>query len=83
MRILVTKLHLVEGAKVPQHFVHWATSVTLWNIYTAREDQPWVPDEVAALPLMKYPDEFDEHICKTTEQLKQRLNELYERYVIK
>ena len=83
LRILATKLHLVEGSELPDHFAHWATSVTLWNIYTAREHEPWVPDEVAALPQLKYPDEFDSYISATTEQLKQRLDELYKRYVIR
>lgn len=36
VEILATKLHLVEGDKPPPAFTDFMTSVTLWNLYTAR-----------------------------------------------
>jgi hypothetical protein len=82
IRILATKVHLAEGSIIPEHFVHFATSVAIWNIYTARDVEHYVPDRVAALPEVKYPEEFDKYIAETTERLKRRLNELYESNVL-
>lgn len=82
MNILATKLHLVEGGKPPPAFTHFMTCVTLWNIYTARRDQPWVPESVAALPQSKFPEEFQEYIYTTTEMLKEKLDDLHKKYKI-
>ena len=38
---------------------------------------------VAALPQLQYPHEFDKYISDTTEKLKKRLTELYEEYGIR
>jgi|ERR1039458_3044108 hypothetical protein len=82
MEILSTKMHLLDGDALPQGFTHFMTSVTLWNIYTARHDQPWVPKEVADLPDAKYPEEFEQYIFDTTQRLKRRVDELHKKYGI-
>ena len=82
VEILATKLHLVEDGQPPPAFTHFMTSVTLWNLYTARPDQPWLPEHVAALPQAKYPKEFDEYIYATTEKLKKTLDDLHKKYGI-
>ena len=82
MEILATKLYLVEGDQLPPSFIRFMTAETLWNLYTARRDQPWVPEMVAALPQAKYPEEFDLYIRKTTEQLKKKIDKLHKRYGI-
>jgi hypothetical protein len=82
VEILATKLHLVEGDQLPPSFTHFTTSVTLWNLYTARRDQPWLPEQVAALPQAKFPKEFQEYIYATTEKLKKTLNDLHKKYGI-
>ena len=43
--------------------------------YAAREQEPWVPGNIAALPQLQYPHEFDKYISDTTEKLKRRLTE--------
>jgi hypothetical protein len=80
--ILATKLHLVEGAEVPSCFAALVTSVTVWNLYTSRPDQHWIPADVAALPGVQYPEEFNQYIYQTTEGLKKKLHELHQKYGI-
>jgi len=82
IEILTTKLHLVEGGSPPPEFTQFMTAVTLWNLYTARPGQHWVPAEVEALPQAKFPREFDEYIFRTTEKLKKDLDDLHKRYGI-
>ena len=81
VQILSTKLHLVEGDKTPPEFARFMSSVTLWNLYTARPNHE-VPDHVVALPQAKYPVEFDHYIFETTERLKNKLDSLHRKYGI-
>jgi hypothetical protein len=81
IKILTTKLYLVEG-ELPPEVTRFVTVVTLWNIYTARPDQPWFPEHIKALPEAQYPVEFDEYIYKTTKKLKQTIDSLHKKYGI-
>ncbi len=80
IQIITTRAHLVDGDTIPDVFTRFMTSVTIWNFFTARADKPWVDDEVAALPQAKWSHEFVQYIFTNTQQLKKRLNDLYQKY---
>jgi hypothetical protein len=58
------------------------TSVTIWNHFTARGEQPWVDGEVAKLPQARFPREFLDYIFEKTEELKARLDHLHQEFSV-
>ena len=80
--IITNKAHLIEGNKMPEEFTAFATSSKIWNIYCIRENEPYLPEHVANLPEVKWPERFEDHIHNKTIELKSRLNELYDKYKI-
>jgi hypothetical protein len=78
--ILKTKAHLIDGAKYPTEFTRFMTSAAIWGMYSSRPEKPWVPQEVANIPDVKWPHGFVEHIYSKTEELKQRLDTLLKKY---
>jgi len=78
--ILKTKAHLIDGAKYPTEFTRFMTSATIWRMYCTRPEAPWLPQEVAGIPEVKWPQEFVDHICSKTEDLKERLDTLLQKY---
>ena len=56
------------------------TSATIWGMYCQREEQPFVPDEVAQLEAVQWPEDFESHIYEKTETLKSELDALLRKY---
>jgi hypothetical protein len=75
-KVLKNKFYLVEGAEIPQSFQAFLTSVTLYNIGTAKGGG-FSPKDIAELPEAKFPDEFFSYIENTTTKLKAELDSLY------
>jgi hypothetical protein len=75
--IITTKAHLIEGGEIAVVFTRFMTSASIFNFYTARPGQNFVPEHVAKLPESKWPQEFQRYIYDTTEQLKHELDRLY------
>ncbi|HME32082.1 MAG TPA: hypothetical protein VKG65_04955 [Terriglobales bacterium] len=82
IQIITTRAHLIDGDTIPDVFTRFMTSVTIWNFFTARVDKPSVDDDVAALPQAKWPHEFVDYIYSNTQQLKKRLDHLYQEHSI-
>ena len=80
VQLLKTKAHLIEGAQFPPEFIEYMTSVTIWGMYCARPDSPYIPEEVAQLPQVQWPAEFEEYVYETTERLKAELDRLRLKY---
>jgi hypothetical protein len=80
--IIATKAHLIDGDQIPEVFTRFMTSTTIWNWYTARPDQPWLDQDVASLQESKWPKDFETYIFSTTEELKTKLNKLYQKYIV-
>ena len=83
IKILKTKAHLIDGRDFPPEFVHFMTSATVWGMFCARPDAPYLPDDVTALAQVKWPQAFEDHIYMKTEELKQKLDDLLIQYRIK
>ncbi|MEO1593123.1 MAG: hypothetical protein AAFU71_17795 [Cyanobacteria bacterium J06632_22] len=81
--ILKTKAHLIDGRDFPPEFVHFMTSATVWGMFCARPEHPYMPDAVASLEAVKWPQAFEDHIYGKTEELKRTLDDLLIRYRIK
>lgn len=75
-KILKTKMHLMDGEDLPPEFVKFMTSATIWGMYCTRADSPYLPDRVASLEEVKWPEEFEQHIFEKTEALKKTLDVL-------
>lgn len=73
-QILKTKAHLIEGEGFPPGFIKFMTSATIWGMYCTRKDQPYLPQTVASLEQVKWPQEFENHIFLKTEELKKALD---------
>jgi hypothetical protein len=82
VRLIATKSHLIDGNSIPTAFMRFTTSVTLWDLYTARPDQPWFPEHIKQLPLAQWPEEFQSHVYAKTEELKAIVAGLYKKYGI-
>jgi hypothetical protein len=78
--ILKTKAHLIEGSDYPPEFIEYMTSATIWGMYCTRSDAPYMPDHVAALMEVRWPQEFEAYIYDKTEELKQELDALRIKY---
>lgn len=78
--ILRTKAHLMDGAEFPPEFIKFMTSATIWGMYCTRPDYPYLPEHVAHLEQVKWPQEFENHIFEKTEELKKTLDVLLVKY---
>jgi len=78
--ILKTKAHLMDGAEFPPEFTQFMTSATIWGMYCTRKDDPNLPDHVANIDFIKWPQKFESHIYSKTEELKQTLDNLLIQY---
>ncbi len=81
--ILKTKAHLIDGPDFPPEFVHFMTSATVWGMFCTRPEHSSLPESVAAIEQVKWPQEFEDHIYDKTEALKQKLDDLLIQYRIK
>jgi|GEM_PF-1094914 len=78
--ILKTKAHLMDGGEFPPEFIKFMTSATIWGMYCTHPEHPYLPDHVASLDQIKWPQEFERHIFTKTEELKQTLDVLLTKY---
>jgi hypothetical protein len=78
--ILKTKAHLIDGAEYPPEFIKFMTSATIWGLYCTKPDQPYLPEHVAKLEQVQWPQEFEQHIFSKTEALKKNLDTLLIKY---
>lgn len=81
--IIAHKAHLIDGDVMPDELTAFTTSATIWNMYCTRPDTPYLPDHVASLPEVQWPDQFEVYVRTKTIELKRRLNELYQKYHIR
>jgi hypothetical protein len=81
LSIIRTKAHLIDEGVFPSELARFMTSVTIWNLYTSQQDG--LPQEVAQLPEAVFPREFQEYIYAKTEDLKAKLESVYEKYGVK
>lgn len=82
IEIITNKAHLIDGEKMPEELTAFTTSAKIWNMYCIRQDAPFLPDHVANLQEVEWPERFERYICGKTVELKSRLNELYQKYRI-
>ncbi|MFE4108141.1 hypothetical protein [Almyronema epifaneia] len=80
IEILKTKAHLMDGGEFPPEFIEFMTSATIWGMYCTRADQPYLPEPVASLDQVKWPQAFENHIFVKTEALKKTLDDLLVKY---
>jgi hypothetical protein len=78
--LIISKAHLIEGATMPDCFVRFITDPVVFGLYAVPRNDGQVPDELAKHPRVQYPLDFNEHIIKTTEQLKSRIEFLHNKY---
>lgn len=76
-KLIVQKMHLVDGAVIPPQFIDYMTTAMIWNWYCAKTENASYPSHVEQLQEAKWPEHFEHYVYSTTEQLKQRLDELY------
>jgi hypothetical protein len=81
-QIIVSNIHLIDGNTIPQALIDYMTSTTIWNLYTARLETPWIDNDVAQLEKAKWSTDFEDYIIIKTEELKMRLDELHQKYTI-
>lgn len=83
INILKTKAHLIDGAAYPPEFIKFMTSATLWGMYCSRPNDPYLPEHVAGLEPVQWPQEFEHYIFVKTEELKRTLDQLLIKYRVK
>jgi hypothetical protein len=49
-------------------------------MYCSRADQPYLPEHIAGMQQVKWPQEFESHIFTKTEELKKTLDLLLVKY---
>lgn len=78
--ILKNKAHLMDGAEFPPEFTKFMTSATIWGMYCTHPERPYLPEHVAKLEQVQWPQEFEHHIYQKTEELKKTLDLLLIKY---
>jgi len=78
--LLVKKAHLIEGSEMPDSMMRFATSTLIFDFYASPSEEGRVPERLTKDDRTKYPKAFDEHVIKTTERLKARIEELHRKY---
>lgn len=74
--ILKTKAHLMDGDQFPPEYIKFMTSTTIWGLYCQRSEQPYLPENIARLEQVQWPEEFEKYIFQKTEKLKKELDNL-------
>ena len=74
--LIISKVHLIEGGEMPDSFVKFFTSTSVWDLYAAATPNGFLPPHLKTEERVIYPLDFDDHIITTTERLKARLAEL-------
>jgi hypothetical protein len=70
--IITNKPHLIDGAGMPDDMKRFVTSTIIFDEFAASTDGGRVPDDVAALPEVKFPTEFKTNIATTMERRRKR-----------
>jgi hypothetical protein len=78
--LLITKAHLIDGSKMPDSMMRFATSTLIFDFYASPSEEGHVPERLKEEPRTKYPIKFDQHVIDTTERLKARIDELHRKY---
>jgi hypothetical protein len=76
--LIISKSHLIDGPQMPDSFVRFFTSTLVFDLYAAPSDAGSVPEQLKADA--RYPDDFDDHIIKTTERLRARIEMLHAKF---
>lgn len=77
--LIVAKAHLIEGDKMPDSFVRFATSSLIFDLY-AIGTEGQVPQHLRKDSRAKYPNEFNKHVYDVTEALKNRIESLNQQF---
>jgi hypothetical protein len=80
--LILQKAHLIQGGRMPEAFVRFVTSTTIWDLYAAPTPEGEVPKALKRDERSKFPDEFIKHVYAVTEELKARLQKLHEEHPI-
>lgn len=77
--ILVSKIHLIEGATIPESHIKFLSHVVIWHAYldTPHRGIPFSKEE---FPSAYMSDDFEKEIIATTEGLKAQLDALHKAY---
>lgn len=76
--LLLTKSHLIRGHTIPQSYVGFLTHVAIWHAFWDNPQSDW--SAYQELRGAHYDPNFEREIFQTTEELKQELDALYQRY---
>jgi hypothetical protein len=79
VNILVTKIHLIEGAKIPDSHIKFLSHVVIWHAYLETKHKG-VPFDKEEFPEAYVSDDFENEILSTTEMLKANLDALHKKY---
>ncbi len=77
VEIILNKSHLIDGAEIPQSYIHFLSHVIIWHAHLDA-GLGGVSLSKEELPEAYYPINFEEEIYTTTERLKKDLNSLYQ-----
>jgi hypothetical protein len=80
--LISQKAHLIEGGRMPEAFVRFVTSTTIWDLYAAATPEGEVPEALKRDERSKFPAEFVTHVYAVTEELKARLKKLHAEHPI-
>lgn len=78
--LIINKAHLIEGAEMPDCFVRYITDAVVFGLYAVPTEHGQVPQELANHPRVQVSSDFNDHIIKTTERLKSRVEFLHNKY---
>jgi hypothetical protein len=75
--LIINKANLIDGATMPDCFVRYITNSIVFDLYAVPTECGEVPQHLKDDPRVTYPFDFDDHIIKTTERLKARIETLH------
>jgi hypothetical protein len=78
VELILNRAHLIRGAEIPPSYTRFLTHVAVWHAFLKSPDPDW--SAFQELPEAHYRTDFEEDIFRTTKDLKQELENLYQEY---
>jgi len=80
--VIISRVYLIDSAGMPEYFVRFLSNTLIWDMYAGASADGVVPEKIKQDKRSAYPEDFNQHVFRTTVRLKKRIEELNARFAI-